>query len=52
MQIEKAYEVCCYECGEPFEEINIIELSEEDIYLCDECLEELNTRINEHLKYK
>ena len=52
MQIEKAYEACCYECEELLEEINIIELSEEDIYLCDECLEELNTRINEHLKSK
>ena len=52
MQIDRAYEVCCYECGEPFEEINIIELSEEDIYLCDDCLKELNLKTSEHLKSK
>ena len=48
MKIERAYDVCCYECAELFEEINIIELNQEDIYLCDDCLKELNNKT----KYK
>lgn len=52
MKIEKAYDVCCYECGEDFEQINIIESNVEDMYLCDDCLKELNTKINEYLKSK
>lgn len=52
MVIEKAYEVCCDECREGFEELNIIELSEEDVYLCDNCLQELNRKIVEHLAEK
>lgn len=52
MIIEKAYEVCCDECAKGFEELNFIGLFEEDVYLCDKCLQELNRKIVEHLAEK
>ncbi|MEG2787362.1 MAG: hypothetical protein RR942_06020 [Romboutsia sp.] len=60
MEISKAYNVCCNDCGvegieinEDFDaEINVIELSDQDVYLCEECLKVLCLKINEFLKDK
>lgn len=64
MEISKCYNVQCQNCGEygnliitediylddlENTEINLIGLSELDIYLCDKCLNELYGELNNYL---
>ena len=52
MEKEKVCNVNCCECKGDFKKLNLIKLGEQDIYLCDECLQELNRKIVEHLAEK
>lgn len=49
INISKGYDRSCNECGEYFEELNIIELNDIDVHLCETCLQGLNKTIVENL---
>ena len=57
MEIGIAYNVCCNECGETGNliseeydtEINLIELTDNDVYLCNDCLAELHEKLEVYL---
>lgn len=49
INISKGHDRSCNECGEYFEELNIIELNDIDVHLCETCLQGLNKTIVENL---